>query len=77
MAGERLTYLRAELARIGEQIEAALVSDPDADTTDFEDQAELVQDELDAILEVMGAQAQQEIQARPPKTLPPLSERLF
>ncbi|WP_282779134.1 MULTISPECIES: hypothetical protein [unclassified Nocardia] len=75
MAGERLTYLRAELARIGEQIEAALATDPDADTTDLEDEAGVVQDEIDAILEIMSAEAQQQIRARSSRTPP--SERLF
>ncbi|WP_327146792.1 hypothetical protein [Nocardia sp. NBC_01327] len=73
MAGEKLTQLRADLARIDDEIEAALAVDENADTAAREDQANDLMDQIGEILDYQGAQGQDEIKARPPREDPSAS----
>ncbi|MFE3023381.1 hypothetical protein [Nocardia tengchongensis] len=76
MTGTRLADLRAELAAIIDQIDSALAAGED--TIALEDRANEIQDEIDAILEVGGAEEYESVRRRP-RPEPPQSspDRLF
>lgn len=77
MAEGKLAELRAELTEIYAQMDDALAADPDADTTALEDRANAAQDEIDAILTIVGSAIRDEIRQRPQPDPPPSSGKLF
>ncbi|MFF0637804.1 hypothetical protein ACFYTS_35535 [Nocardia sp. NPDC004151] len=77
MTGTRLADLRAELSAVVDRIERALAAGED--TTALEDHANDLQDQIDAILEVGGAEEYEAVRRRerPQAEPPPPSDRLF
>ncbi|MEV6073395.1 hypothetical protein AB0L82_43195 [Nocardia sp. NPDC052001] len=73
--GNRLEELRSALSLIYEKLDTETITEPEC--IELEERAGVIQDEIDAILNVIGAEVQKALRERPRPASPPSSERLF